>query len=121
MTRAPGEDALRAAIARCVFMRRTWLRLTQNEVGEKAGISRNQVSAIERSARVLNLAHLVLIADALDVTLDWIAHGPDNQLTISAPEGNNRCDPGEDVRKGRANLRRWSDGKLDHHGARYRI
>jgi transcriptional regulator with XRE-family HTH domain len=85
MTRSPGEHVLRADVARRLFMRRTWLRLSQQEVADKAGVSRNFISAIERSAQGLDAWRLHQIADALGTTLSWLVAGPDDEVTAPAP------------------------------------
>lgn len=85
MTRSPDEHELRADVGRRLFMRRTWLRLSQQEVADKAGVSRNFVSAIERSAQGLDAWRLSQIADALGTTLTWLLAGPDEHVTAPAP------------------------------------
>ena len=79
--RASGEQTMRADIGQRLYMRRVWLRLAQQEVADKAGVSRNFVSAIERGAQGLDVWRLSLVADALDVTLDWLVRGPDSGIT----------------------------------------
>jgi transcriptional regulator with XRE-family HTH domain len=85
MTRSPDERTLRDQVGRRLSMRRTWLRLTQEEVADKAGVSRNFISAIERSAQGLDAWRLSLIADALGVTIDWLLTGPDEHVTAHTP------------------------------------
>jgi transcriptional regulator with XRE-family HTH domain len=85
MTHSPGEHVLRADVGRRLFMRRTWLRLSQQDVADKAGVSRNFISAIERSAQGLDAWRLSQIADALGTTLSWLLAGPDDHVTAPAP------------------------------------
>jgi transcriptional regulator with XRE-family HTH domain len=82
---APEERAMRERVARRLLVRRTWLELSQQEVGDKAGLSRNFVSAIERGAQGLDAWRLLQIADAIGVTLDWLLCGPDDELTQAVP------------------------------------
>lgn len=86
MTRSPDERTLRSQVGRRLYLRRVWLGLVQQEVADKAGVSRNFVSAIERGAQGLDAWRLGLIADALDVALDWLLNGPDRNVTDAAPD-----------------------------------
>jgi transcriptional regulator with XRE-family HTH domain len=80
-----GEREMRGAVGRRVSMRRTWLRLSQQDVADKAGVSRNFVSAIERGAQGLDAWRLCEVAGALGTRLDWLLHGPDDRLTNPPP------------------------------------
>jgi transcriptional regulator with XRE-family HTH domain len=79
------ELTLRQQVARRAFVRRVWLGLSQQEVADKAGISRNFVSAIERSAQGLDAWRLWALAEALGGTLDWLIAGPDEAVTAANP------------------------------------
>jgi transcriptional regulator with XRE-family HTH domain len=79
------ETALRQQIGRRVYMRRVWLRLSQQQVADRAGLSRNFVSAVERGAQSLDAWRLWNLADALGGTLDWLLTGPDDALTAPTP------------------------------------
>lgn len=72
------------------MMRRRWLGLAQQDIAEKAGVTRNFVSATERAAQRLDAYRLGLLADALGVTLAWLLSGPDDELTQSAPGRSDR-------------------------------
>ena len=98
MSSSDDELVLRAQVARRLYVRRVWLGLAQQEVADKAGVTRNFVSAIERSAQGLDAFRLGLIADAIGVTLGWLLSGPDDDLTASEPgrrpsERGSRNDP----------------------------
>jgi transcriptional regulator with XRE-family HTH domain len=83
---AAGEAAYRAGIGRRLRMRREWLGLSQQDVADKAGVSRNFVSAIERGAQGLDAWRLRAVAGTLGTRLDWLLHGPDDRLTNPPPE-----------------------------------
>jgi transcriptional regulator with XRE-family HTH domain len=51
-------EAFRRLVGRRLRVRRIWLRLSQEDLAEKAEVSRNFVSAIERSAQVLDATRL---------------------------------------------------------------
>jgi transcriptional regulator with XRE-family HTH domain len=79
------EEALRLQVGRRAYVRRIWLDLSQQEVADKAGVTRNFVSAIERGAQGLDAWRLWALADALGGTLDWLLTGPDGAVTTRSP------------------------------------
>lgn len=76
---------MRRQIGRRVYMRRVWLGLNQQEVADRAGVTRNFVSAIERGAQGLDAWRLWALADGLGGTLSWLLTGPDDALTAPNP------------------------------------
>ena len=85
MTRSADEHEFRTQVARRVHMRRIWLRLSQQEVADRAGLTRNFVSSIERGAQAVDAGRLKHGAAARDGTLDWLLTGPDEHLTTATP------------------------------------
>ena len=85
MKRPSDEHDFRRQVGRRLHQRRTWLRLAQQDVADKAGVTRNFVSAIERGTQSLDAWRLRLVADTLGVTLDWLLFGPDDQVTNPEP------------------------------------
>ena len=83
--RPESEPAMRRQIGRRVYMRRVWLGLNQQEVADRAGVTRNFVSAIERGAQGLDAWRLWALADGLGGTLAWLLTGPDDALTAPNP------------------------------------
>ena len=81
MKRSPDEQTFRNQVGRRLHLRRRWLRLAQQDIADKAGVTRNFVSAIERGTQGLDAWRLRLVADATGVTLDWLLFGPDDELT----------------------------------------
>jgi transcriptional regulator with XRE-family HTH domain len=67
--RGDAERQYRRMIGRRIRSTRVWLELSQDEVAEKAGLTRNFVSATERGSQGLDLYRLRLLARALDVDL----------------------------------------------------
>lgn len=77
----PGTDLQhRTEVGRRVRVRRVWVDLSQEEVAERARVSRNFVSAIERGAQGLDAWRLWALADVLGVRLEWLLTGPDDVL-----------------------------------------
>lgn len=76
--RPASEAVLRAEIGRRLRFRRIWLQLSQDELANRAGVSRNFVSAIERSAQGLDAWRLYRLADTLGVSLSWLLTGRDH-------------------------------------------
>ena len=64
------EAALRRQIGKRVRVERIWRDLSQGELAEKAGVTRNFVSAIERGAQGLDGYRLLHIANVFDLTLN---------------------------------------------------
>jgi transcriptional regulator with XRE-family HTH domain len=61
--------------------------MTQEEVAEKAGLTRNAVSAVERGTQSLDVHRLWKLADALGVSPTWLLFGPDSEVTAATPGG----------------------------------
>lgn len=85
MSRPDREDELRRQVGRRAYVRRVWLDLSQQQLADRAIVSRNFVSAIERGTQGLDAWRLWCLADALGGTLDWLLGGPDDALTAPAP------------------------------------
>ena len=85
MTRSPDEQTFRDQVGRRLHLRRRSLRLGQQDIADKAGVTRNFVSAIERGTQSLDAWRLRQVADTLGVTLDWLLFGPDDQVTHPEP------------------------------------
>lgn len=83
--RATDEQAFRDQLGKRLHLRRTWLGLSQADIGRKAGVSRNFISAIERGTQGLDAWRLWLVADAIGVTLDWLLYGPNQEATDPEP------------------------------------
>jgi transcriptional regulator with XRE-family HTH domain len=63
------NDELLMALSQIVRQRREALRLTQEEVADRAKLHRTYISDIERGARNLSLKSLADLAQALDVSI----------------------------------------------------
>jgi transcriptional regulator with XRE-family HTH domain len=67
-----GERSFRRDVGRRIRAQR-WLRnLRQEELAERAGVSRNFVSAVERGTQRLDAWRLRKLALALDCELGWL-------------------------------------------------
>lgn len=51
------------------------MRMTQDELADKAGLSKGFVSDVENNKRGISAENLLRIADALGATLDYLAKG----------------------------------------------
>lgn len=65
----PDEVTLRRCVGKQIRVARVLHDLSQDEVAQAAGVTRNFVSAIERGAQGLDAYRLGLIAQALDLEL----------------------------------------------------
>lgn len=75
-----GERNYRMVVGKRVRTERVWQVLSQDELADKAGVTRNFVSAIERGAQGLDAYRLRLIADALGVRFEDLMAGDDRRL-----------------------------------------
>lgn len=66
MQRLPAD--IRAALGRAVLSLRTDLRLTQEQLAERAGLHPHYVSDIERGKRNVAIVNLTYLAAALELT-----------------------------------------------------
>lgn len=78
--RSGSELQHRSQVGRRVRVRRVWADLSQEDVAQRAQVTRNFVSAIERGAQGLDAWRLWAVADALGVRLEWLLTGPDDVL-----------------------------------------
>ena len=75
-----GEPRYRELIGKRVRTERVWQELSQDELADKAGVTRNFVSAIERGAQGLDAYRLGLIADSLGVKFADLMASDDRRL-----------------------------------------
>ena len=75
MTMTDDEVAWMKAIAKRVKIARVQDDLSQADLAERASLTRNKISAIERSAELLKLYELNRIARAVDMEIADLVHG----------------------------------------------
>lgn len=68
----PDEVEYRQRVGKRVKVRRVYLDLSQDQVATAAGVTRNFVSAIERGAQGLDAFRMLKIAEALDLTPQYL-------------------------------------------------
>ena len=81
--------AAQAAVSRVTLGKRIWVlpvvrELTQDELAQSAGATRNQVSAFECAAQRLDVVALVGLAAALDVSVPELLAAP---MRTDVPSG----------------------------------
>lgn len=69
-----GEETFRREVGDRIRAERYVLNLRQEELAERAGVSRNFVSAVERGTQRLDAWRLLHLAYALDCDLGWLLH-----------------------------------------------
>lgn len=74
MSRSPEKQAL-AALGEAIRKRRHELRLSQEELAERADLHRTYAASVERGTRNLGFINLVRMADALDLPLEELVTG----------------------------------------------
>lgn len=67
-----GEKTFRREVGRRIRAERALLNLRQDELAERAGVSRNFVSAVERGTQRLDAWRLLHLARALQCDLGWL-------------------------------------------------
>jgi transcriptional regulator with XRE-family HTH domain len=67
-----GEQAYRREIGRRIREQRAWLNFRQEQLAERAGVSRHFVSSVERGRHGLDAWRLRKVAHALGHDLYWL-------------------------------------------------
>ena len=73
------EEAFRLALGRRVRLHRLVQRLTQQDVADRAGVSRSFVSVFEKGDHGIDVLTLRRIAQALDVPLPELVTEPQDE------------------------------------------
>jgi transcriptional regulator with XRE-family HTH domain len=73
------EREYRTVIGKRILTTRMWKSLSQQSLADKAGVTRNYVSAVERGAMSLDAGRLRYIAAALDMTLSALLAEPNEE------------------------------------------
>ncbi len=68
-------DDLLCQMGERIFSRRKQLRLTQDELAEKAGVTPQTISTAELGKKALRPANIVRICGALDISPDYLLLG----------------------------------------------
>jgi transcriptional regulator with XRE-family HTH domain len=79
------EQEYRRRIARRLIAQRHRLQLTQQQVADRAGVTRNQLGALERAAATPDAWRLRLIARALGTSLGWVLNEPKPGRSVPRP------------------------------------
>lgn len=93
---APDDRTYAKQIARRLRVRRVVLDLTQQEVADRSGVTRNVISAFERTAIGLDLTRLRRIARALGLPLSELVDEDADAMTMALRAGS---DPGPAPRR----------------------
>lgn len=68
-------DDLLKSIGTRVLQRRKQLRMTQEELAEKAGVTSQTISAAELGKKALRPENIIGVCTALEVSTDWLLLG----------------------------------------------
>jgi transcriptional regulator with XRE-family HTH domain len=82
----PDERRVRRQVGKRVRVQRVAQELTQEELAQRAGVTRNFVSAIERSAQGLDAYRLGLVAEALGMDLHGLLTELELRVTVGSLE-----------------------------------
>ena len=71
-------DQLLEQIGKRIFERRKQLRLTQEDVAERAGVTSQMISTAELGKKALRPENIIKICSALDISTDYLLLGKIN-------------------------------------------
>ena len=74
------NDAICTAFGAAVRDRRLWLKLSQSDLADRAGLHRNYVGGVERGERNLSLTKVASLADALGVASSTLLAEAEDRL-----------------------------------------
>lgn len=78
-----GNDAFLSNMGVRIAQRRKELRLTQEQLAEKMGVSLQTVSCIELGKKAVRPENLANLCSYLDVTTDYILYGKRNEQQMN--------------------------------------
>lgn len=78
-----GDAEILKQMGERIFKRRKNLKLTQEQLAERIGVSTQMISNLELGKKAIRPENLIKICDALDVSADYILTGKDSQNSIS--------------------------------------
>lgn len=65
---------------------RIYLKMNQEEFGDKIGLSKSGISNIEHNIRSVTEKHIRLLQAAFNVNEDWIRYGRGEMFVVRTPE-----------------------------------
>lgn len=74
------------ALSGVIQARREFLRLSQEELAQRADLHRTYISDIERGARNLSLRSLCRLANALEIPASGLLHAAESKISVD-PSG----------------------------------
>lgn len=76
-------DILVEQIGKRMFERRKQLRMTQEELAEKADVTPQTISVAELGKKTMRADTIIHICSALDISTDYLLHGEITNVDIS--------------------------------------
>ena len=76
-------DKLLVDMGSRIYNKRTHLRLTQEELAEKANVTKQMISYAENGKTALRPESMVKLCTVLQISADYLLHGEPNNIDIS--------------------------------------
>lgn len=84
-------DDLLSSIGKRIYGRRKQLRMTQDELAEKAGVTPQTISAAELGKKALRPENIIGVSDALNISTEYLLRGKvtpeDNAILVQKLSG----------------------------------
>ncbi|MBQ4102734.1 MAG: helix-turn-helix transcriptional regulator [Oscillospiraceae bacterium] len=81
---AVGDSKFLKEMGQRIMMRRKSLRMTQEELAEKLGVSTQMISNLELGKKAIRPENLVKVCDALELSADFVLTGSNTQTAVDA-------------------------------------
>ena len=79
-----GDYEFLKAMGHRIMVRRKSLRMTQEELSEKLGVSTQMISNLELGKKAIRPENLAKVCDVLGLSADFILTGTDSQTAVDA-------------------------------------
>ena len=79
-----GDSKFLKEMGQRIMMRRKSLRMTQEELAEKLGVSTQMISNLELGKKAIRPENLVKVCDALELSADFVLTGSNTQTAVDA-------------------------------------
>ena len=81
---AVGDSKFLKEMGQRIMMRRKSLRMTQEELAEKLGVSTQMISNLELGKKAIRPENLAKVCDVLELSADFVLTGSNTQTAVDA-------------------------------------
>ena len=79
-----GDSKFLKEMGQRIMMRRKSLRMTQEELAEKLGVSTQMISNLELGKKAIRPENLAKVCDVLELSADFVLTGSNTQTAVDA-------------------------------------